>query len=81
KKTPIRKAFESWRDWLASSDIPKLCLYATPGSAIMEKDVEKIRSTFVNTEIVNVGKGLHFIQEDCPHKIGEALSEWYLRIS
>ncbi|MGD1913248.1 MAG: haloalkane dehalogenase [Rivularia sp. (in: cyanobacteria)] len=81
EKTPVRIAFESWRDWLVSSEIPKLCLYATPGSAIMEEDVDKIRRTFSNTEILNVGKGLHFIQEDCPHEIGEALSEWYLRIS
>ncbi|MEM6452742.1 MAG: hypothetical protein AAF703_20795 [Cyanobacteria bacterium P01_D01_bin.105] len=77
KRTPVREAFEAWRDWLPASRIPKLCLYATPGSAIKEKEAESIRETFANTEVVHVGDGLHFIQEDCPHEIGEALSNWY----
>lgn len=77
RRTPVREAFEAWRNWLPTADIPKLCLYATPGSAIMEKDAKKIRKTFVNTEVVHVGQGQHYIQEDCPHEIGEALSKWY----
>ncbi|MEM6468844.1 MAG: haloalkane dehalogenase [Planctomycetota bacterium] len=77
KRTPVREAFEAWREWLPSCDIPKLCLYATPGSAIQEKDAEKIRETFSNTKVVNVGEGQHHIQEDCPHEIGEALAKWY----
>lgn len=80
KRTPVRIAFEAWRDWLPTSKIPKLCLYAEPGSAIMAHDVEKIRDTFANTDLVCVGEGLHFIQEDCPHEIGEALSNWYKKI-
>ncbi|MEM9462386.1 MAG: haloalkane dehalogenase [Myxococcota bacterium] len=80
ERTPVRKAFESWRDWLPTSSIPKLCLYATPGSAIMAKQVATIRETFANTEVVHVGDGLHFIQEDCPHEIGAALSKWYASI-
>ena len=81
KRTPVREAFEAWRDWLPQSSIPKLCLYATPGAAIMEKEAVKIRETFSNTEVVNVGEGLHFLQEDRPHEIGEALSNWYAKIS
>ncbi|MEM9064038.1 MAG: haloalkane dehalogenase [Planctomycetota bacterium] len=81
KRTPMRKAFEAWRDWLPTSEIPKLCLYATPGSGVMEEDAEKVRQTFTNTEVVNVGKGLHFFQEDCPHETGEALARWYATIS
>ena len=80
KRNPVREAFEAWRDWLPTSNIPKLCLYATPGAGIKEKEATKIRETFTNTEVVNVGEGLHFIQEDCPHEIGEALSNWYAKI-
>ena len=80
KNTPERLAYKAWREWLPSSPIPKLCLYVTPGAAIQEKDAARIRETFTNTEVVNVGEGLHFFQEDCPHETGEALSNWYARI-
>ena len=74
--TAATEAVKSWAPWLAKVDIPKLCLYVTPGVAIKEKDVKKIQESFVNTEMLHLGKGLHFIQEDYPHEIGEAISEW-----
>ena len=76
----MRKAFEAWRDWLPTARIPKLLIYATPGAGVKEKEAEKVRQTFTNTEVANVGEGLHFIQEDCPHEIGEALANWYAKI-
>ena len=80
KPTAATQAVKSWAPWLASSDIPKLCLYVTPGVAIKEKDVKVIKETFKNTEMIHLGEGLHFIQEDYPHEIGEAISEWYERV-
>ncbi|MEM9561099.1 MAG: haloalkane dehalogenase [Actinomycetota bacterium] len=77
RPTPVTPAVRSWAPWLASSKIPKLCLYATPGVAIQEEDVDKIRRSFVNTELVHIGEGLHFVQEDRPDEVGEALSKWY----
>jgi hypothetical protein len=32
--------------------------------------------TVKNLQTVDVGQGIHFIQEDNPHQIGEALSNW-----
>jgi haloalkane dehalogenase len=29
-----------------------------------------------NIAYVDVGEGLHFLQEDRPHEIGQALSQW-----
>ena len=80
KPTSATGAVKSWTPWLASSDIPKLCFYVTPGVAIKEKDVKVIQETFNNTELIALGEGLHFIQEDYPHEIGEALSQWYQKI-
>ena len=80
KPTSASVAVKSWAPWLASVDIPKLCFYVTPGVAIKEKDVKVIRETFKNTELIHLGEGLHFIQEDYPHEIGEALSAWYQKI-
>lgn len=80
KPTKATEAIKSWAPWLAGSNIPKLCLYVTPGVAIKEKDVTVIQQTFKNTEMLHLGKGLHFIQEDYPHEIGEAISTWYQRV-
>jgi len=63
--------------WLAASDVPKLLLYARPG-AILRKDlVAWCRERLPNLTAVDVGPGLHFVQEDQPHAIGEALRRWY----
>ena len=30
-----------------------------------------------NLTAVDIGPGLHFVQEDRPHEIGEAIRNWY----
>lgn len=62
--------------WLTSSDLPKLFFYAEPGSLLPAPAVEYLRANVPNMEAVDVGRGLHFLQEDNPHGIGEALSDW-----
>ena len=80
KTTSATAAIKSWAKWLSKSDIPKLCFYASPGIIMKQKDVEVIKNTFKNTEIVYLGPGLHFIQEDYPHEIGNEISKWYDKI-
>ena len=60
--------------WLASSPVPKLFVNAEPGTISVEER-EFYRSLPNQTE-VSV-RGLHFIQEDSPDEIGEALAKWY----
>jgi len=59
---------------------PKLCLYANPGGLIKEKEVEYISANFPNTQMVDIGAGIHFVQEDNPHGIGKAISDWYSKL-
>ena len=80
KATSATAAVKSWATWLAESEIPKLCFYVTPGVAIKEKDVKVIKEKFKNTKMINLGEGLHFIQEDYPHEIGQNISEWYSEV-
>jgi haloalkane dehalogenase len=35
-----------------------------------------VEVTGQNIAYVDVGEGLHFLQEDRPHEIGQALSQW-----
>ena len=59
---------------LKKSDIPKLCLYAHPGAIIKEEEVAYIQKNFPNTKMVDIGEGIHFVQEDNPHGVGKAIS-------
>jgi haloalkane dehalogenase len=57
--------------WVSTDrSLPKLFINADPGSILIGKQREFCRS-WPNQQEVTV-KGLHFIQEDSPHEIGEA---------
>ena len=62
--------------WITSTQIPKLFLHAEPGAIAPPQAIEYLRENVPNMEAVSVGPGLHFLQEDQPHAIGAALSEW-----
>lgn len=68
---------QAYGSWLTKTNIPKLCFYAHPGAIIRDEGVEWIKNNFPNTKMVDIGKGMHYIQEDNPHGIGKAISEWY----
>lgn len=63
---------ESYRKWLATSGIPKLFINADPGMILTGAQRELCR-TWPNQQEVTV-KGLHFMQEDSPVEIGQAIS-------
>lgn len=58
--------------WLAGSRVPKLFVNADPGTILTGRQREFCR-TWPNQTEVTVS-GLHFIQEDSPDEIGEALA-------
>ncbi|MDE0950909.1 MAG: haloalkane dehalogenase [Halioglobus sp.] len=60
--------------FMAGSDIPKLFINADPGSILVGPQREFCRS-WPNQQEVTV-KGLHFIQEDSPVEIGQAVADW-----
>jgi haloalkane dehalogenase len=63
-----------YSEWLAATNIPKLFVNADPGAILLGPQREFCRS-FKNQQEVTV-KGNHFLQEDSPHEIGEAIAEW-----
>src|SRR5260370_3056662 len=56
---------------LAESRIPKLFINAEPGAILTGRQREFCRTWRNQTELTV--EGIHFIQEDSPEKIGEAL--------
>lgn len=67
----------SYHEWLKQTNIPKLCLYGDPGMLIPIDEIPWIEQHFPNIQTKYIGKGLHFLQEDQPQAIGEALKNWY----
>lgn len=65
---------QSYADWLSSSDIPKLFINANPGAILIGPQREFCRSWPNQTEITVAGN--HFLQEDSPDEIGEAIAAW-----
>ncbi len=62
---------------LQESDLPKLLFYAHPGGIITLDTVEWCKDNFKNLKTVDIGEGIHFIQEDNPDLIGSELARWY----
>ena len=67
----VRVATDCGR-WLAESRIPKLFINAEPGAILTGRQREFCRTWRNQTELTV--EGIHFIQEDSPEKIGEALA-------
>jgi len=80
KPSDVHEVISHYSQKLQESELPKLLLYANPGLAIDSDMVEWSRQNFKNLRAVDVGEGLHFIQEDNPHLIGEELAKWYLEL-
>jgi haloalkane dehalogenase len=77
KPVHISNAVANYSKWLTETPIPKLFFHADPGVLIRKADVTWIEQNFPNLTSVDLGKGLHFLQEDYPHEIGKALADWY----
>jgi haloalkane dehalogenase len=73
----VVEAAQAYSEWLGKSDLPKLLLYAKPGAIMREPLIEWCRKNVRNLKTVDIGAGAHFVQEDRPHEIGEAIAEWY----
>ncbi len=64
----------AYGEWLASSDVPKLFVNADPGSILTGAARDFCRTWPNQTEITV--PGLHFVQEDSPDQIGQAIRSW-----
>lgn len=62
---------------LQKNKLSKLLFYAEPGGIIRAKTLNWCRQNFKNLTTVNIGKGIHYLQEDNPYLIGEKIAQWY----
>ena len=78
KPADVTAAVKAYNQKLQESDIPKLLFYAHPGGLISKRTVEWCREHLPNFTAIDIGKGIHYVQEDNPHGIGEGLRAWFL---
>ena len=64
--------------WLAGGDVPKLFINAEPGEIINDRVREIIRTWPSLTETTVSGR--HFLQEDNPDQIGQAIAQFVRRL-
>lgn len=69
---------DTYGEWFATNPMPKLFINAEPGIILTGPQREYCR-TWPNQEETTVD-GLHFIQEDSPHEIGEAVAALVERV-
>ncbi len=75
----VVRLVQDYADWLSESDVPKLFINAEPGAILIGAQREFCRSWPAQKEVTVPGN--HFLQEDSPDEIGQAMSEWLKEIS
>lgn len=70
------EAANQWNNWLKTSPVPKLALYAEPGAFMLKQAVDAMKQLFPNLATQSIGPGLHFVPESQPDAIGTALALW-----
>lgn len=76
----VVRVVQRYNEALQRSQVPKLLLFARPGGIIRDAAVAWCRARLPALETVDVGAGIHFLQEDNPHGIGAAIADWYTRL-
>ena len=68
---------QAYNAWLTQTQLPKILFHGSPGAIITPPDVAWCRDNLANLHTVDIGDGIHFIQEDNPDLIGAELSKWH----
>jgi haloalkane dehalogenase len=61
---------------LAHSSYPKLLLAGNPSALVSPAFAESFAKGLKNCRVVQLGSGIHYLQEDHPEVIGATVNEW-----
>lgn len=67
---------EAYMAWLRGSPVPKLLFWGTPGILVTPTDAARYEKTMPGLRSIDIGAGLHYLQEDNPDLIGRSIAEW-----
>ena len=72
----VAEIVTAYNHWLRQTPLPKLMCFCAPGALMTAPVVEWAMGALENLTSVDVGPGIHFLQEDAPDLIGRSLSDW-----
>ena len=72
----VHRMQTAYMRWLEESDTPKLLLHGDPGLMVPPEAAAMYRERLPNLETAAIGPGLHYVQEDQPEAIGDAIAGW-----
>ena len=70
----VTEIVSNYADWLRQSPVPKLFINGDPGAILVGSRRDFCRTWPNQTEVIV--PGLHFLQEDAPDAIGQAITDW-----
>jgi haloalkane dehalogenase len=76
KPADVHKIVTDYNQWLQETELPKLLFYANPGGLTNASIVDWSEANLKNLETIDLGQGIHYLQEDHPEAIGKALADW-----
>ena len=65
-----------FHEWLMSTQLATLLFWATPGGIISPARAKWYGKNLKNVTLVDLGQGLHYLQEDHPRAIGVNIANW-----
>jgi haloalkane dehalogenase len=71
----VTERVNAYGNWLATSTVPKLFLWAQPGALLAGGANLATARSWPAQQEVSI-KGVHFVQEDSPNEIGQAVAKW-----
>jgi haloalkane dehalogenase len=74
----VVEVVDSYSRWLSASPIPKLFINADPGGFLIGAQREFCRA-WPNQQEITV-KGAHFLQEDSPGEVGDAIARFVAKV-
>jgi haloalkane dehalogenase len=74
----VVEVVDSYARWMSTNYIPKLFINGDPAGFLIGEQREFCRA-WPNQQEVTV-KGAHFLQEDSPHEVGEALRQFVAKV-
>jgi pimeloyl-ACP methyl ester carboxylesterase len=66
---------------LSEFKFPMLLIKSSPGAVIPESRVNWLKERIPHLVVMDIGAGIHYIQEDNPEGIGNCILEWSAKIS
>ncbi|MEL7370150.1 MAG: haloalkane dehalogenase, partial [Myxococcota bacterium] len=72
----VERLIVNYIEWLQRTDTPMLQFAVTPGLTGQADVVEWSQTNIQNLTTVDLGPGVHFVQEDYPTELGQGIADW-----